>query len=457
MIRRSSFASITKSSWLFLGNVSALAVMAACGEATESGPEGSQSNIVAPTTSTTASATATGASSAPVAPATSGTATNPTTSSVAPSTTAAPTGPTGGTGSTGGTASTAPTTTGSTTSNTESTTPPTDSSGNTSTQPNDSTSQPDDTTSQPQETSEPEPTETCDFKPPFRWTSTGPLAEPKGNGWHSLKDFSVTKYNGKYLVYATVNDGNWNGFFSVFDSFDKWKDADQSYHSGHVAPQIFYFTPKDTWVLVTQWSIRYRTSKTPTDFNSWSPLQSMMAGDPTGGRGTGPIDPAVICDDKNCYLFFNDDAGGVYRGSMPIGDFPGEFKNVTRILDDRSVIFEGIQVYSVKGHNKYLMIIENNGTRAFRAWEATDLGGTWTPMQGANSTQSPFAGEANVTWPGGKWTNDISHGDLVRENPSEKMEIDPCNLQLLYQGRNPNVQAEYGSLPYRPGLLTLQR
>jgi hypothetical protein len=317
--------------------------------------------------------------------------------------------------------------------------------------------QADDSTSEPDVTSEPAPGETCALTPPFRWTSTGPLVQPKGNGWHSLKDFSVTKYNGKYLVYATVNNGDWNGFFSLFDSFDTWKDVEQNYHAGHVAPQIFYLTPKDTWVLVTQWPIRYRTSKTPDNFDSWSPLQSLMQGDPTGGRGTGPIDPAVICDDTDCYLFFNDDAGGVYRGSMPIAQFPSEFKNVTRIMDDASVIFEGIQVYSIKGSNKYLMIIENNGTRAFRAWEADSLGGEWKPMQGANTTQSPFAGEANVTWPDGKWTKDISHGDLVRENPSEKMEIDPCNLQLLYQGRDPNVNAGYDSLPYRPGLLTLQR
>lgn len=306
-------------------------------------------------------------------------------------------------------------------------------------------------------TTESEPTENCELTPPLRWTSSQPLTQPMGNGWNSLKDFTVTTYNGKYLVYGTVQNGNWNGFFSTFDSFDQWPSAEQSFHEGHVAPQVFHFTPKDTWVLVTQWPIRYRTSKTPDDFNSWSPLQSLMTGDPTGGRGVGPIDPAVICDDANCYLFFNDDAGGVYRGSMPVAQFPSAFTNVTRILDDSSVIFEGIQVYSIKGSDKYLMIIENNGTRAFRAWTTTDLGGTWTPWQGASTTQQPFAGEANVTWPDGKWTNDISHGDLVRENPSEKMEIDPCNLQMLYQGRDPSKQVAYELLPYRPGLLTLER
>ncbi len=300
--------------------------------------------------------------------------------------------------------------------------------------------------------------ETCPLPKSFSWTSSGVLAEPSGNGWFALKDFSVTKYNGKYLVYGTVADGGWNGFFSTFNSFDEWKTAPQNYHSGHVAPTIFYFEPKQLWVLTYQWGFQYKTTTTPDNFASWSSGKSLMSGDPTGGRGTGPIDQTVICDDTNCYLFFNDAAGGIYRASMPIANFPGTFTNASRIIDQypsTSVIFEGVQVYSIKGSKQYLMIVENNGTRAFRAWTADSLGGSWTPLAGADTTQSPFAGQSNVTWPSGKWTNDISHGDIVRENPSEKMEIDPCHLQMLYQGRSPNVNVPYGELPYRPGLLTL--
>jgi endo-1,4-beta-xylanase len=287
----------------------------------------------------------------------------------------------------------------------------------------------------------------------------------------SVKDPTVVRWNNRWIVYATTanTSGNWS---LTYTSFTDWSqaaaapqfhlDRNPNIGSGYrAAPQLFYFSPQNRWYLIYQTGLpSYSTADDPTRPETWTAPRNFINSEPaivTQNKGNGFwLDFWVICDSVNCYLFSSDDNGHLYRSQTTVANFPNGFGNTQIVLSDsRFALFEGSATYKVRGSNTYLTMVEaidSTGRRYYRSWTAPSLSGPWTPL--AASESNPFARANNVTFPSGAWTVDISHGELIRAGIDQAMELDPCNLQFLYQGMNPSASGEYSQLPWRLGLLT---
>lgn len=308
----------------------------------------------------------------------------------------------------------------------------------------------------------------------FAWSSSAQLISPKPDAAHavvSVKDPTVVRYDDQWLVYFTVYSpgGGWN---LAMTKFGDWSEAstapmyflDTSPIGGgyRAAPHLFYFAPKQLWYLVYQTGLpSYSTSTNPADPTSWSAPRNFMDSVPpvvTQNIGDGYwLDFFVACDDANCHLFSSDDNGHIYRAQTSVASFPsGWGSTVIALSGTRGTdIFEGSAHYKVQGQNLYLHVVEawdDYGRRYYRGWTSPRLSGPYTAMGPGSS--NPFAHSTTTTWAESRWTNHISHGEVVRAGYDQRMEINPCNLQFLYQGLAPNAGGDYNLLPYRLGLLT---
>jgi hypothetical protein len=81
--------------------------------------------------------------------------------------------------------------------------------------------------------------------------------------------------------------------------------------------------------------------------------------------------------------------------------------------------------------------------------------GDWRPL--AAEWSNSFADVTRIRSEDGSkvWTENISHGEMIRDGYDQSLTIDPKHLELLYQGidtKDPDVK-DYGAIRWQLGLL----
>jgi len=310
----------------------------------------------------------------------------------------------------------------------------------------------------------------------FTWSSSGPLIGPKSDATHTLsavKDPSVVYFEGKWHVFVTTTTST-GAYSMVYLNFTDWSQAGAAQHhyldrtaigTGYkTAPQVFYFAPQKLWYLVYQTgdNAAYSTTADIADPSTWSAPKKFYADgmpqiikDNIGGGYW--VDFWTICDTADCYLFSSDDNGHLYRSQTTLANFPNGFTNTVMVMSETNKyrLWEASNVYKLAGSHTYLLVVEaigSNGKRFFRSWTSSSITGTWTAL--ADTEANPFARSTNVTFGGTPWTNDISHGEMIRAGVDQTLTVNQCRLQYLYQGMDPAATGPYSTLPWRLGLLT---
>jgi len=314
---------------------------------------------------------------------------------------------------------------------------------------------------------------TPELQLPDRWHYTAPLISSENRPdqpSHAQKDPTVVCHEGRWHVFMTVRLPDRTAIEHV--SFTDWADADASPRTllelvdgpYFCAPQVFYFEPHGLWYLIhqakgidpaaTKMQVMYSTTRDIDDPTSWTKGTPMLDGGPSDPRLTGGIDFWVICDHARAYLFYTGPKGKFWRMWTTLDQFPHGFDHCELALE--GPFFEAAHTYRLAGLDRYLMIVEQDHTRHYKAYLAHTLDEDWRPI--ADTELRPFAGGANIEPAEGvaAWTDNISHGELIRASNDQTLTVDPNDLRFVFQGMwdADKVGKGYGEWQWRIGLLT---
>lgn len=266
----------------------------------------------------------------------------------------------------------------------------------------------------------------------------------------AVKDPTIVYSGGKHHLFYTAREtgpgGTWRMAYTSASQISELNTAARTFMSAlnggsyFCAPQVFQFPAKGKWFLVYQ-SGQGATFSTSTDVAnpaSWAPGSGM-------GFSDG-IDFWCISDGSYVYCFYSAQDGSrtIKRRRTTATNFPHNWEAPTVVATST---FEAPHVYKNKADGKFYMVVEDIA-RHQELWTSATLGGTWTKVA------EKWASRDNLSFLSARWTDQVSHVEILRSGTDERMEINDINrCEMLIQGVVNGNYGDYGNIPYDLGLI----
>jgi hypothetical protein len=267
----------------------------------------------------------------------------------------------------------------------------------------------------------------------------------------AVKDPSIVYHDGKYHLFFTgvTSAGAWQMGYASATSIKGLKSAKHTFLSKlkasyFCAPQVFYFEPHQKWYLIYQSSIgaTCATSANISDPNSWVGPKSL------GLSGNIGWDYFVICDDNYAYLFNTPDnsSSNIYCRKTTLANFPTGWGTPWVAITDT---FEGCNVYKSLNDDQYYLVVEDmKDNRYYELHTATNLNGPWIKVA------EKWASQHNLIFKADHWTDNVSHGEIIRAGVNQKLEINDIDqVDFLIQGVANGNYGEYDRIPWELGII----
>jgi hypothetical protein len=222
------------------------------------------------------------------------------------------------------------------------------------------------------------------------------------------------------------------------------------------APQVFFFEPRNTWYLIYQtrdsnYQPVFSTTTTINIPTSWNKPEKLVAKDDAAKW----IDFWIICDDETAYLFFSRSHREVCVMTTSIADFPRGFSDTREVF---SPVHEAVHIYRVTSSGKYHMFYElrapDRGFRQYGLAVAESLAGPWRKISDDLATGQQLRYANGVS----RWTDEVSHGEVIRAGHNQLLEYDPARTRVLMQGLLSGEHVgPYTGLQWKLGIIEASR